>query len=167
MKIKGLIFDLDGVLVDTKKIHFDALNIALKSIKFKQISFFNDSKATNVSATCSAIRSFKKVILIAGGSDKGESFKELNKFSNIIIETYLVGENANKIKIYINRKLPNKVCENLKEALERSYKKSLSSGKLYPILFSPASASFDNYDNYEERGDYFKKLFKNIRRKVA
>ena len=39
MKIKGLIFDLDGVLVDTKKIHFDALNIALKSIKFKPISF--------------------------------------------------------------------------------------------------------------------------------
>ena len=39
MKIKGLIFDLDGVLVDTKKIHFDALNIALKSIKFEQISF--------------------------------------------------------------------------------------------------------------------------------
>ena len=39
MKIKGLIFDLDGVLVDTKKIHFDALNVALKSIKFEQISF--------------------------------------------------------------------------------------------------------------------------------
>ena len=41
MKIKGLIFDLDGVLVDTKKIHFDALNVALKSIKFEQISFVN------------------------------------------------------------------------------------------------------------------------------
>ena len=39
MKIKGIIFDLDGVLVDTKKIHFDALNVALKSIKFEQISF--------------------------------------------------------------------------------------------------------------------------------
>ena len=39
MQIKGLIFDLDGVLVDTKKIHFDALNIALKFVKFEQISF--------------------------------------------------------------------------------------------------------------------------------
>ena len=39
MKIKGLIFDLDGVLVDTKKIHFDALNVALKSVKFDQVSF--------------------------------------------------------------------------------------------------------------------------------
>ena len=135
--------------------------------KIKKISFYNDSKATNVAATCSAIRSFKKVILIAGGSDKGESFKELNKFSNIIIDTYLVGENANKIKKYINRKLPNKVCESLEEALERSYKKSISSGKYYPILFSPASASFDNFKNFEERGDCFKKLFKNIRKKVA
>ena len=133
----------------------------------KKIAFYNDSKATNLAATCSAIRSFKKVILIAGGSDKGESFKELNKFSNIIIETYLVGENAYKIKQYINRNLPNVVCENLKEALERSYKKSLSSGKNYPILFSPASASFDNYKSFEQRGDCFKKLFKCIRKKVA
>ena len=39
MKIKGLIFDLDGVLVDTKKIHFDALNNALKSINFEEITF--------------------------------------------------------------------------------------------------------------------------------
>ena len=39
MKIKGLIFDLDGVLVDTKKIHFDALNNALKSVNFEEISF--------------------------------------------------------------------------------------------------------------------------------
>ena len=135
--------------------------------KIKKIEFYNDSKATNVAATCSAIGSFKKVILIAGGSDKGESFKEFNKFSNIIIEAFLVGENANKIKKYINRKLQNKICTNLKDALEQSYKKSLSSGKYYPILFSPASASFDNYKSFEHRGDYFKKLFKNIRRKVA
>ena len=135
--------------------------------KIKKISFYNDSKATNVAATCSAIRSFKKVILIVGGSDKGESFKELNKFSNIIIKTYLVGENAYKIKKYINRKLPNKICENLKEALEQSYQKSITSGKHYPILFSPASASFDNYKSFEQRGDCFKKLFKNIRKKVA
>ncbi len=135
--------------------------------EIKNISFYNDSKATNLAATCSAIRSFKKVILIAGGSDKGESFKELNQFSNIIIKTYLVGENANKIKKYINRQLQNKVCKNLQEALERSYEKSLSSGKHYPILFSPASASFDNYKSFAERGDCFKKLFKNIKKKVA
>ena len=135
--------------------------------KIKKSSFYNDSKATNIAATCSAIKSFKKVILIAGGSDKGESFKELNKFSNIIIKTYLVGENAYKIKKYINRKLPNKICENLKEALEQSYQKSVSSGKHYPILFSPASASFAHYKSFEQRGDCFKKLFKNIRKQVA
>ncbi len=135
--------------------------------KIKKIGFYNDSKATNLAATCSAISSFKKVILIVGGFDKGESFKELNKFSNIIIEAYLVGENAGKIRKYIDRKLTNKVCENLKDALEQSYKKSLSSGKYYPILFSPASASFDSYKNFEQRGNYFRKLFHNIRKKVA
>ena len=68
--------------------------------------------------------SFKKVFLIAGGSDLGENFKELYKFSKIIIEAYLVGENAYKIKKYINRKLTNKVCVNLKEALESLIKKA-------------------------------------------
>ena len=135
--------------------------------KIKKIEIYNDSKATNVAATCSAISSFKKVILIAGGSDKGEGFKEFNRFSNVIIEAYLVGENANTIKKYINKKIINIVCENLKEALEKSFKKSLSSGKYYPILFSPASASFDSFKNFEQRGNYFKKLFKNIKKKVA
>ena len=163
-----LVLGLEANKVIKRLNEFEGLPHRLEFLgKIKKISFYNDSKATNVAATCSAIRSFKKVILIVGGSDKGESFEELNKFSNIIMQTYLVGENANKIKKYINRKLPNKVCENLKEALESSYKKSLSSGKLYPILFSPASASFDNYKSFEERGDCFKKLFKNIRKKVA
>ena len=48
MKIKGLIFDLDGVLVDTKKIHFDALNVALKSIKFEQISAKRTQRHSNL-----------------------------------------------------------------------------------------------------------------------
>ncbi|MAH89220.1 MAG: UDP-N-acetylmuramoyl-L-alanine--D-glutamate ligase [Pelagibacterales bacterium] len=133
----------------------------------KKIEFYNDSKATNVAATCSAINSFKKVILIAGGSDKGESFKDLNNYSNIIIGIYLVGDNALKIKNFLNKKIVNNICENLKEALEKSYKKSLESGKYYPILFSPASASFDNFKNYEIRGNYFKKLFNQIKKKVA
>ena len=133
----------------------------------KKIEFYNDSKATNLAATCSAINSFKKVILIVGGSDKGESFKDLNKYSNIIIDAYLVGDNALKIKNFLDKKIVNNICENLKEAVEKSYKKSLESGKYYPILFSPASASFDNYKNYEQRGDYFKKLFNQIKRKVA
>ncbi len=163
-----LVLGLEANKVIERLNEFEGLPHRLEFLgKIKKISFYNDSKATNVAATCSAIRSFKKVILIVGGSDKGESFNELNKFSNIITQTYLVGENANKIKKYINRQLPNKVCESLKEALERSYKKSLSSGKLYPILFSPASASFDNYKSFEERGDCFKKLFKDIRKMVA
>ena len=133
----------------------------------KKIPFYNDSKATNVAATCSAINSFKKVILIVGGSDKGESFKDFNIYSNVIIDVYLVGDNALKIKKFLNKKIVNNICENLKEAVEKSFKKSLESGQYYPIIFSPASASFDNYKNYEQRGNYFKKLFNDIKKKVA
>ncbi len=135
--------------------------------KIKKIEFYNDSKATNVAATCSAINSFQKVILIVGGSDKGESFKDLNNYSNVITDAYLVGDNAQKIKNFLNKNIENNICKNLKEAVEKSYKKSLESGKYYPILFSPASASFDNYKNYEQRGNYFKKIFYHIKKKVA
>ena len=60
MKIKGLIFDLDGVLVDTKKIHFDALNIALKSIKFEQISFKDHINIYDGLPTLEKLKNFKK-----------------------------------------------------------------------------------------------------------
>ena len=133
----------------------------------KKVNFYNDSKATNVAATCSAINSFKKVILIAGGSDKGESFNELKKYKNIIIEAFLIGENANKIQKNLNKLCLNRVCNNLSEAVEKSYIKSLSSGNYYPVIFSPASASFDKYKNFEDRGNHFKKIFKDIKRKVA
>ena len=133
----------------------------------KKIEFYNDSKATNVAATCSAINSFKKVILIIGGSDKGESFEDLNNYSNIIIDAYLVGDNSFKIKNFLNKRIVNNICKNLKEAVEKSYKRSLESGKYYPILFSPASASFDNYKNYEQRGNDFKKIFNQIKKNVA
>ena len=132
-----------------------------------KIDFYNDSKATNVAATCSAISSFKKVILIAGGSDKGENYNSITKFSNIIIETYLIGENAFKIKNALNEICSNNICQTLNEAVEKSYKKSLNSGQFYPILFSPASASFDKYKNFEQRGNNFIKIFKDVKRKVA
>ena len=55
------------------------------------IDFYNDSKATNVSATCAALENFKKVFLIAGGSKKGGNFNKLADFSENVYEAYLVG----------------------------------------------------------------------------
>ena len=90
------------------------------------IYFYNDSKATNVAATCSALESFNKVILIAGGSQKGESFKPLLKFSNKVYEAYLIGETAKDIKKVLEKNCKSFICQSLEEAVLLSYKKNTS-----------------------------------------
>lgn len=130
--------------------------------KINNIYFYNDSKATNVSATISALESFSKVFLIAGGSSKGGGFNSLVKYSTRIFEAYLIGETANELKKALGKFCKSIVCKNLEEAVKKSYNKSIISKKKYPILLSPACASFDQYKNYESRGNHFKKIFNDI-----
>ena len=131
------------------------------------IKFFNDSKATNVSATCSALDSFDKVILIAGGSSKGDSFQSLKKYSKVIYEAYLYGDTALEISKSLETVCSSHIFTSLNEAVKRSFKKNLEEGKCYPILFSPACASFDQYKNYKKRGEHFKRIFKKIMKEAA
>ena len=126
------------------------------------INFYNDSKATNVSATCAALESFKKVFLIAGGSKKGTNFDELVNYSERVYEAYLIGETALEIKKVLENYCKIFICRDLEEAVKKSYEKSLNSKKNYPILLSPACASFDKYENYQNRGKHFKNIFNKI-----
>ena len=130
--------------------------------KIKNVHFYNDSKATNVSATCSALESFNKVFLIAGGSSKGANFNSLIKYTKRICEAYLIGETAYELKLVLEKFCKSFICNDLEEAVKKSYNKSIISNKKYPILLSPACASFDQYQNYERRGKHFKKIFSKI-----
>ena len=127
-----------------------------------KVNFYNDSKATNVSATCSALESFNKVFLIAGGSRKGSSFLPLTNYSDKVYEAYLIGETASDIKKVLDSYCSSFICKDLEDAVRRSYKKSYFSRKYYPILLSPACASYDDYENFESRGRHFKSIFKKI-----
>jgi len=126
------------------------------------INFYNDSKATNVSATCSALESFNKVFLIAGGSGKGGSFNLLADYTDKVYEAYLIGETANDIKKALGKYCKSFICNDLEEAVRKSYKKSFISKKYYPILLSPACASYDKYKNFESRGRHFKSIYNKI-----
>ena len=130
--------------------------------KINNIYFYNDSKATNESATCSALENFNKVYLIAGGSSKGGSFSSLKKYAERIYEAYLIGETANELKQVLGSFCKSFICNDLEEAVKKSYNKSIISKNKYPILLSPACASFDQYQNYESRGTHFKKIFNKI-----
>ena len=127
--------------------------------KVNEISFYNDSKATNIDSTIVACKSFKNNIhLILGGSDKGYSFDEL--FKNLpknVKNIAIFGETRHKIAFSAKNFGFNniKICDSLEGCTKHLY--SIAGAKDI-VLLSPACASFDCFSNYKERGNFFKKI---------
>ncbi|MEG2084548.1 MAG: UDP-N-acetylmuramoyl-L-alanine--D-glutamate ligase [Clostridia bacterium] len=123
--------------------------------------FFNDSKATNVHSTEVAINVMQgKTCLIMGGYDKGLSYFTLfNSMPTNITHILFVGANKQKLSevVPIKRSFAISVFENIYDAV--FYSLSL---EVENVLFSPATSSFDSFNNYEERGDYFIGLVKEM-----
>ena len=127
-----------------------------------ELRFINDSKATNVHAAMAALRCFpqENVCIILGGSDKGETFAPLlEELKRRNVFSVFVGETAEKLQCEANRcgYQAYQVCKNLTEATAMGAATLKNEGVL---LFSPACASFDAFQNYKERGDFFKKTVK-------
>jgi UDP-N-acetylmuramoylalanine--D-glutamate ligase len=139
---------------------FKGVSHRLEFVRKKDgVFFFNDSKGTNVMSVQRSLASFSQinpVILIAGGKDKGADFTGLSelvrKKCKILI---LVGEAKEKINRAIGDFAETYLVGTFEEAVLLAYQKSRS-GDI--ILLSPGCASYDMFRNYEERGDYFKKL---------
>lgn len=131
--------------------------------KINNIAFYNDSKATNIDSTIVATRSFKnKINLILGGSDKGYGFDELfKKLPQNIKNIAVFGETKQKIAFFAKKHNFKNIyiCDSLKSATKLCFDKSKSNDI---VLLSPACASFDCFSNYEERGNVFKKIVKEI-----
>ncbi len=133
-------------------------NISHRIEKVYQIDnkeFYDDSKATNVHSCLKAIQTMTRpTILILGGSDKGYFFDEIFKnLSSNIIEVLACGQIANKVKQSAKRNQEEvRVFKNLKEATIYACSK-LENGQ--NLLLSPASASFDEFNSYKERGEKF------------
>lgn len=118
------------------------------------VSWFNDSKGTNVGATLSAIRGFTRpLVLIAGGQGKGADFHSLRE---AVVEkvraVILIGEDASIIEEALAGSVPLHRAENLDEAVMWA-SKIAQPGDV--VLLSPACASFDMFSGFEARGDAF------------
>lgn len=122
------------------------------------VYFFNDSKATNVMSVVRSLSAFKRspIVLIAGGKDKDADF---SKLSDLIAEKckmmILVGQAKEKINRELGDYTDTFLVGTFEEAVLMAYQKSRG-GDI--ILLSPGCASYDFFRNFEERGDYFKKL---------
>jgi len=125
------------------------------------ISYFNDSKATNVDSAVKAVASFEcNVILILGGRDKGASYVPLvEAMRGKVKHVLLIGEAADKISAAVGAAFPVTRAPSLQDAV----KLSASIGQPGDVvLLSPACASFDMFENYEHRGRVFKKTVQEL-----
>jgi UDP-N-acetylmuramoylalanine--D-glutamate ligase len=117
--------------------------------------FYNDSKATNILATQKAISAFEeKVILLAGGLDRGNEFDDLLPYLNNVKALITFGETAEKLmKVAKEAGIKEiKRVDNVEKAVPAAYEMS-HVGDV--ILLSPACASWDQYKTFEQRGDIF------------
>lgn len=123
--------------------------------------FYNDSKATNVMSTITALKSFENdVILILGGLDRRHSFDDLVPYLKHTVHIVCYGETKERIRDFaLKNNISVTVTNDIVEATKEAYK---ISKKGDTILFSPACASWDQFNNFEERGDLFKKTVKNL-----
>ena len=131
----------------------------------KKLAIINDSKSTSFSSTVNLISSMNNVFWILGGLPKeGDKFK-FNKNTNLNLKAFIYG----KQKKFFIKNLKNKILyetfKNLKDAFKKIILeiKNKRNKKKITILFSPCSASFDTFKNFEERGEYFNYLVKSTK----
>lgn len=125
------------------------------------VKYYNDSKSTNPVATITALKSFTNNIhLILGGMERSQDFTELKPYINKIKKVYAIGEVRNRIVDFCQKNnIPFAEYEHLKEAINSS-QENATKGDI--VLLSPASASWDQYARFEDRGAEFKEIVNNF-----
>ena len=135
-------------------------------LKRENITFINDSKATSFTAAESALISLKNVYWILGGLPKRNDKLKLSKIKKNIIKCYLIGKNINFFRNQIKGRIDFSVTKNLKRSIIKISKDiNLKKHTNKSILLSPGAASFDQFENFEKRGEEFKRLCKKYVRK--
>ena len=130
----------------------------------KKFTIINDSKSTNGESTSAALSSFDNIFWIAGGEPKSDGIGQAKKYLKKVNEVFLIGKSTNyfeneiikhapKLKVSISFTLDKAI----QDAIECSNRSKLND---CIILFSPSAASFDQFKNYEDRGNYLKKIIK-------
>jgi UDP-N-acetylmuramoylalanine--D-glutamate ligase len=123
------------------------------------VLFVNDSKGTNADAAARALSSFNDIFWIAGGKPKTGGITSLAEFFPRIRKAYLIGEAAQEFATTLGTKVPHEISQTLDVAVAAAARDADAAGLASPVvLLSPACASFDQYRNFEIRGNRFREL---------
>ena len=127
----------------------------------KKISIINDSKSTSYSSSIEMLKKSEKIYWLLGGiPKKGDKFKLSNIYYKNI-KGYIYGKNNKKFIADLKNKIILKKFSNLEKAIKAIFNEiKLDNFRKKTILFSPSAASFDSFQNFEDRGAYFDKLIK-------
>lgn len=158
---------LSGIAIDAIKetlTHFGGVKHRLQALgEINGVKFYNDSKSTNILATQKALSGFEnsKVILIAGGLDRGNEFDELVPDITGVKLMVILGESAPRVKRAADKaNVPYVDAKDVADAARIAYDKA-EAGDV--VLLSPANASWDMYKSFEVRGDEFIATFEAIK----
>lgn len=158
----ALIFNIDSETIINAIENFNGLEHRLEFVRsINDIDFYNDSKGTNILSSIKAIEAIEKsIILIAGGYNKNSNYKEFVKsFNSKVEKLILMGETKETIRVEaINNYFGDEnifTVDTMEEAVKLAYENARPGDS---ILLSPASASWDQYKNFEERGNDFKSI---------
>ncbi len=124
--------------------------------KIGRVRFVNDSKATNADAARQAMSSYPKFYWIAGGVAKAGGIDDLKDLFPRIAKAYLIGEAANVFAVTLAGKADVKMSGTLEKAVQQAYADAAASGEDAVVLLSPACASFDQFSDFEARGEAFR-----------
>ena len=155
------ILNIDFTYVNTVLKRFKGVEHRIEFVReLNGITYYNDSKSTNPTATITALKSFSNNIrLILGGMERHQDFHDLTPYLGKVRKIYAIGETRNRIIDYA--KEVNVNCEEfptLKEAMSKIKEEAIN-GDI--VLLSPASASWDQYIKFEDRGNEFKDIVNN------
>lgn len=118
------------------------------------VRFINDSKATNVDAAARALAAFARIRWIAGGLGKEGGIAGLVPQLPHVAKAYLIGHSAREFALQIGE-TPHEICETMERAVARAVAEA-QPGEV--VLLAPAAASFDQYPDFEKRGEHFTRL---------
>ena len=120
--------------------------------------FINDSKATNADSTEKALKSFDDIFWILGGKAKEGGIEPLTSYFPKIRKAYLIGAAAGEFAKTLGDAVPHVQCGTLDKAVAQAAADAQALGRAAVVLLSPACASYDQFPNYEVRGNHFRDL---------
>lgn len=157
-------YSQDGNNIHASMQSFEGLEHRQQLVKkIDNITFINDSKATNAEAASKAIKTYNDIYLILGGLEKEDGLNDIEPYLDHIKHCFLIGDATNSFAKWLDdQEVENTKSETMENAISQSYNMAKNDNEDVVILLSPACASFDQYPSFEKRGDDFINLVEEL-----